>query len=110
MEVEGKSYQVGKIAHTPLGELRSNDVLLVLSNDRVLVGGIDCFFERHGEVAAKMFLFRLSPSSIAPYTEWITTHPQITGVHLRDVVDKLVWARLNSAKIRVILPPAIKLP
>ena len=94
-------------AHTPVGEMYRDDVVLVLHEDEVIVGAVDKFFQGDGEIIVQLTSYEVVRHGV--WTHWDTTAPQRLFLPLRLIRANLKWARRNSSTICVILPPAIKL-
>ena len=107
--VEGVSYNVSIHAHTPVGEMHRDDLVLAIIGDdhHVLVGGVECFFEKDDELVAQIASFQASQPCL--YTQSIASEPVTAFVPLADIRANLTWARRNASIIQVILPPALKL-
>ncbi len=87
--------------------MHRDDVVLVLEEGDVVVGAIDRFFEKDGEMIAQLSSYRVAAPRL--WTDWVTTEPRRVFVQLSDIRANLKWARRNNSIIRVLLPPAIKL-
>ena len=94
-------------AHTPVGEMHRDDVVLVLHEDEVIVGAVDKFFQGDGEIIVQLTSYEVVRHGV--WTHWDTTAPQRLFLPLRLIRANLKWARRNGSTICVILPPAIKL-
>ena len=94
-------------AHTPVGEMYRDDVVLVLHEDEVIVGAVDKFFQGDGEIIVQLTSYEVVRHGV--WTHWDTTAPQRLFLPLRLIRANLKWARRNGSTICVILPPAIKL-
>ena len=108
--VEGQLCKVSLHAHTPVGAMHRNDVVLALGHHggHVLVGGVDTFCEKDGEITVRLTSFQAAqPGS---WTEWVTSASVQICMPLADIRANLMWARRNASVICVLLPPALQLP
>ena len=106
--VGGQRFNVCWHAHTPIGEIHRDDLILASEGDHVVVGCVNRFFEKDGDFLVDLTCFQSERPRV--WTDWITDAPQQACLPLTSFRAALKWARRNERLIRVIVPPALKLP
>ena len=98
-------------ARSPIGDIARDDVLLSVSSGRVLVGVVNRFFDRDGELYFQTVCFqRAAPDNILrAWSDWVTSTPETIFVPLSDARANVMWARRNPSVIRIVVPPFLKL-
>ena len=108
VNVRGHDFNVSWHAHTPIGEIRRDDVVVAREGDDVFVGAVNRFFERGGDITVDINQFENDRPRV--WTDWITDSPQRAFFHISSIVSVVAWARRDGRRIRVLLPSAIQWP
>ena len=103
--INGQNFQVSWHAHTPVGEIHRDDVLLALQDNEVVVGYVNRFFAQDNAFYAECACFQIDQPG--DFSDWVTDQPEAAFVDLCSVLSNLKWARLDDRRIRVIIPSTI---
>ena len=105
--INGQNFQVSWHAHTPVGEIHRDDVLLALQDNEVVVGYVNHVFAQDNAFYAECACFQIDQPR--DFSDWVTDQPEAAFVDLCSVLSNLKWARLDDRRIRVIIPSTINL-
>ena len=106
--VGGERFNVSWRLVSPLGEIFRDDLLLIRKGDDVVVGSVLRFYEQDGDIIVGLRCFQSERPRV--WTHWRIDAPQDGFFAVTGIVHNLTWAKHNDLLIRVVVPPAIKLP
>ena len=106
--VGGERFNVSWRLVSPLGEIFRDDLLLIRKGDDVVVGSVLRFYEQDGDIIVGLRCFQSERPRV--WTHWRIDAPQDGLFAVTGIVHNLTWAKHNDLLIRVVVPPAIKLP
>ena len=107
VHVGGEDWKVSWHAHSPIGEMHRDDVVLAIQDGTVIVGCINRFWEQGGEAVAELDCYAAERG--AAWTKWDTRSITRAFLPLPLIQANLIWCKFDDRLIRVILPPALEL-